>query len=163
MARPSPPDPRPGLRCGRHTCPCRLPGAAVHCPVCRGPKPTLDVARRDGAWTLDCANRCRGDTIATAIRRLGLWPALYEARNELGVLATWVNDTGFGSRGRGTWYWYLQDHALSNVEACPEPVERGKRFDWEPDQLAQPRSVTQPLSVTLSEAKGLVPVRGAFG
>ena len=75
MASPSLPDPRPGLRCGRPTCPCRLPGASVHCPVCRAPKPSLDVAWRDGAWTLACANRCGGETVADAVRRLGLWPA----------------------------------------------------------------------------------------
>ena len=75
MASPSLPDPHRGLRCGRPTCPCRLPDAAVHCPVCRGLRPSLDVAWRDGAWALVCHNRCGSGAIADAVRRLGLWPA----------------------------------------------------------------------------------------
>ena len=75
MARPSLPDPRPGLRCGRPACPCRLPGAGVHCPACGGPKPSLAVGWRDRAWTLACANGCGSETIAAALRGLGLWPA----------------------------------------------------------------------------------------
>ena len=46
-------------------------------------------------------------------------------------------------------------HTLANI--CHRA---SWRFDWEPEQIAQRRSVTQPPSVTLSEAKGLVPVPG---
>ena len=177
MASPSLPDPRPGLRCGRPACPCRLPGASVHCPVCRAPKPSLDVAWRDRAWTLACASGCGSETIADAVRRLGLWPATSRPAGVHAPLGTRRLDAitprpltwlwpGFvpndaltlliGAPGVGT-SWLAIDLAARVTTGAPAPDGNG-RFPQGPVLIVSPDSPASSLLPRL-DAQGADPAQ----
>ena len=177
MASPSLPDPRPGLRCGRPACPCRLPGASVHCPVCRGPKPALAVAWHDRAWTLACANGCGSETIAAALRGLGLWPATSRPADVPAPLGTRRLDAitprpltwlwpGFvpndaltlliGAPGAGT-SWLATDLAARVTTGAPAPDGYG-RFPQGPVLIVTPESPASSLLPRL-DAQGADPAQ----
>ncbi len=72
------------LRCRRAACPCRLPGAPLHCPACESLKPTLTIDDRDAerqrkavrgpSSHLRCASGCTQEDIEDALRARGLLP-----------------------------------------------------------------------------------------
>ena len=63
-------DVRAYLRCRRPNCPCRLPGAPLHCPACESLKPTLTIDGR----AIRCASGCTQEDIQDALRARGLLP-----------------------------------------------------------------------------------------
>ena len=66
---------RRALRCGRLTCPCRLPGAPLHCPAHAGSRPptlSIDGPPHDPRFT--CTRRCLHIAIAEALAQRGLAP-----------------------------------------------------------------------------------------
>ena len=63
-------DVRAHLRCRRPDCPCRLPGAPLHCPACESLKPTLTIDDRASR----CASGCTQEDIQDALRARGLLP-----------------------------------------------------------------------------------------
>ena len=65
---------RAALRCGRASCPCRLPLAKLHCPAHAGNRPALTLAAFPDGITLDCHAGCDAHAILRALDRRGIWP-----------------------------------------------------------------------------------------
>ena len=66
---------RRALRCGRLTCPCRLPGAPLHCPAHAGShRPTLSIDGPPQDPRFTCKRRCLHIAIVDALAQRGLAP-----------------------------------------------------------------------------------------